>query len=354
MKRILLGFSIALMSCLPVSAGNIFSRSSCCDDSVAGCCDTSGCHEDACADSCCDDGCDDGCGLDGCGLGDDGCGLGCGLHDCPLKLGNPFQGSDKCFNDFISPMTNPIYFEDPRTVSELRPIYVHHKLPRGVGGGNVNLWALQIRAALTDRLSFIATKDGFLTSNNPLIDDGWADVSAGLKYNLIRDPFKGRLLSAGAVFELPVGSTRAAQGNGGGEIVVFLSGGLRIGERGHFVAASGLRMPTDQAAESSSFYLSTHYDHRITKRSYLLTELNWYRWYQGGNVGLPGVPTVEGLDVFNFGAPDVAGNNIITWGFGMKFKPADNQEVGIAYEIPLSSRRDIIDNRLTLDYIYRF
>ena len=34
--------------------------------------------------------------------------------------------SDHCFDDFISPMTNPVFVEDPRTLTEARLIYLRH------------------------------------------------------------------------------------------------------------------------------------------------------------------------------------------------------------------------------------
>ena len=132
------------------------------------CCDT--CC-DSCCDSCCGDGCDCGCG----------CGAGGG------KLFGLFLASEPGFHDFISPMTNPVFFEDPRTLTEARFIYLRHEVPTAVGGGLVQLFALQLRAAITERLSIVAAKDGFATSSHPLIDDGWADLSVGLKYNLIAD-----------------------------------------------------------------------------------------------------------------------------------------------------------------------
>lgn len=65
------------------------------------------------------------------------------------------------FCGFISPMTNPVFFEDPRTLTEARVIWVDHTLPGALGSGNVRLLACQLRAAVSDRLSIIATKDGF-------------------------------------------------------------------------------------------------------------------------------------------------------------------------------------------------
>ena len=123
-------------------------------------------------------------------FGDTGCGCGSGCSngcECDDRLFGIIARSDRCFSDFISPMTNPVFFEDPRTLTEARVIFLNHKTPPALGSDNVQLAAVQLRAALTDRLSFIATKDGFIFSQSPLLDDGWADVAAGLKYNLIHD-----------------------------------------------------------------------------------------------------------------------------------------------------------------------
>ena len=49
-----------------------------------------------------------------------------------------------CFNDFISPMTNPVFFEDPRNLSEARFIFINHDVPNDLGGGDVQLYALQL------------------------------------------------------------------------------------------------------------------------------------------------------------------------------------------------------------------
>ena len=162
----------------------------------------------------------------------------CGL--CSL-----IQPSDHCYDDFISPMTNPVFFEDPRNLTEARLIFLNHKVPLSAAGGDVQLYALQIRAALTDRLSLIATKDGYVVSSNPLIDDGWADISAGLKYLFYSDPSAQQLASAGVVYELPVGSPDAAQGNGDGTFDVFMSGGAQLCCAGHWVGAGGFVLPVD-------------------------------------------------------------------------------------------------------------
>ena len=66
----------------------------------------------------------------------------------------------------ISPVANPIFFEDPKVTSEVRPIYMYHFLPNTFDysggsvplGGQVQVMAIQIRYALTDRLGLIASK----------------------------------------------------------------------------------------------------------------------------------------------------------------------------------------------------
>lgn len=263
----------------------------------------------------------------------------------------PIQPSNHCFDDFISPMSNPVYFEDPRNLSEARVIFLNHKVPNAAGGGDVQLYALQIRAALTDRLSLIATKDGYIVSQNPLIDDGWADVAAGLKYNLFSDPYAQQLLSAGIVYEAPAGTHDALQGNGDGTFDIFLTGGAQICPNGHWIGAAGLVQPVNTGDESTWSYVSNHFDYYMGRGFYALMEYNWYHYLKSGDGGIPGV---EGGDLFNFGSSGVAGNDIVTCAFGTKFKPDRCTEIGLAWEVPLTERRDVLENRLTVDFIRRF
>lgn len=275
---------------------------------------------------------------------DSGWGLG-DLVSCPI------QPSDRCYDDFISPMTNPVYFEDPRNLTEARLIFLNHKVPLTAGGGNIQLYALQVRAALTDRLSLIATKDGYVVSSNPVVDDGWADISAGLKYQIYADPSTQRLLAGGVVYELPTGTPDARQGNGGGTFDLFLSGGAQICRDGHWLSGLGIVLPANDNEESTWSYWSNHVDYEFARGLYALAEVNWYHWLESGNNGIPGI---EGGDLFNFGSTGVAGNDIVSGAFGMKFKPARDTEIGVAWEVPLTERRDVLENRLTVDFIRRF
>ena len=178
---------------------------------------------------------------------------------CSEKFLGFVAPTSTCHADYISPMTNPVFFEDPRTLSEIRVIFVHHGIPvrAPFNGGSIQLLAAQVRAALTDRLSIIATKDGYfwMPDNLPIpANDGWADVSAGLKYNLYVGDCYNSIVSAGATYELPVGSQRTLQGNGDGEFNIFLTGGARVGESGHVLSAAGIRLPVDGTQETQMAY----------------------------------------------------------------------------------------------------
>ena len=300
---------------------------SCCSTaSECGACGQAGC--DSCCDSCCD-------GPGHCGICSVLHGLfeddGCAYYSCKPRLFGIFAPTDTRFTNFISPMTNPVYFEDPRTLTEARVIFLNHWLPQSLGGSDLQLLAVQARAALTKRLSIIATKDGYIWSggSGPPIT-GWANVNLGLKYNLYADANRQQLLSIGTRFELVNGSVPALQHIGTGLFDIFMTGGTQIGTYSHFVSAAGFRLPTDPNVQNDQFYWSFHLDRRLpTVPLYGLLELNWYKWLNSNAGGIPGV---GGLDLFNLGSSGVAGQNIVTGAVGAKYKLSALNEIGIAWE----------------------
>jgi hypothetical protein len=268
------------------------------------------------------------------------------------KLFGLFRESDHEFSRFISPMSNPVFFEDPRTLTEARAIFLNHQIPGELGGNNVQVVAMQLRGAITERLSIIATKNGYLFSQNPLLRDGFADLNAGLKYNLYRDVDTQTLLSTGFTYGIPLGSTRALQGRGTGEFNFFASGGTEFLENWHYISTAGIRVPTHTTQQNLSTYWSNHVDVRLGETGfYLFTEVNWFHWLTSAN-GFP-VP-VEGLDFFNLGSVGVAGNDIVTGAYGLKYKPSKYLEFGVAYEIPYTRRRDILQDRIAVEAIFRY
>src|SRR5688572_19222555 len=112
------------------------------------------------------------------------------------------------FDGFISPVTNPFLFEDPRSLTEVRPIFLYQKIPSNqpdFRGGGTWFFGTQARVAVTDRLSFVMNKLGG-TSLNPgsgsIYDDqlGFSELWLGPKYTIIRGEETGTLLAAGLQF----------------------------------------------------------------------------------------------------------------------------------------------------------
>lgn len=271
----------------------------------------------------------------------------------PLILGI-FDTSDHRFDDFVSPQTNPLYFEDPRSLTEARLLYLRNSVATGLGApGSFDYFGTQLRAALTHRLSIITTKAGFFCMGSDLEpDDGWANTNAGLKLALWADANHQRLLSLGALYEIPSGSGRTLQGAGNGELAMFVTGGTALGPGGNLLSAAGVRMPVNRADASQMLYWSNHVDHTLfSSRLYAVGEMNWYHYFGSGS--LP-AGDAAGLDLFNFGHENVAGLEVITGAFGVRYKPTGNIEFGLIYELPMTEHKDILSNRLSADWITRY
>jgi len=191
----------------------------------------------------------------------------------------------------------------------------------------------------------------FNSGDGPHIN-GFMNPNAGLKYLLYSDPYKQRLLSAALIYELPVGSTHALQGNGDGVIDLTLTGGAQVGRLWHVVSAGGFRLATDPNKQNDSFWWSAHIDRRMENIPlYGFFETNLYHWLSNGTGGIPGV---GGLDLYNLGSSGVAGTTVVTGAIGTKYRFGRMNEVGVAWEVPLTSNHDIIDNRLQANLILRY
>ena len=92
--------------------------------------------------------------------------------------------SDHAFDAFISPVSNPFYFQDPRALTEIKPLLIYQHVPQTNAFQSGNIWyaGLQGRVALTDRLSFAFTKLGWtwLDATSPVLgtrsNDGFSEL----------------------------------------------------------------------------------------------------------------------------------------------------------------------------------
>lgn len=266
--------------------------------------------------------------------------------------------SDRAFPNFIGPISNPILSKDPRSLTEARLLYIHNNIDPAnpLGSGNFDAFAMEARVAITDRLTLIADKDGYLLFRPRVAAaqaDGWLNINAGLKYTLIRDVEDQFLVTAGLMYEPPTGEAKVFQGVGDGVFTVFATSGKEFGDLAHILGTFGYQFPADKAQNSSFIYTSLHLDKQFFGWLYPLVELNWFHYVQGGNHGLPpALGEVDGL--INLGTTGVAGNDLVTTAVGLKAMINCHMETGVAWEVPVSNRHDFINNRLTVELILRY
>lgn len=258
-------------------------------------------------------------------------------------------------DDMISPISNPVNFEDPRSRSEIRPIFVYHKIDKkfATNGGNIRIFALQARYAVNDRFSIIATKDGYIDSRPNAVfnhEKGFGNVGGGVKYAFYKDGAAGEIATAGLRYEAPVGEQKVFMGRGDGSLNPFLSGAMNLGSV-NMMAATGIRWALDN--KDSSFYdLDVHFDTQMGC-FYPTVEFNLVHVLDAGKrLGIPD----EGQDFFNFGSTLSDGKTIVTAAVGARVKLSDDILFGAAYQFPLTSGAGshVTDWRLTSDLIFTF
>jgi hypothetical protein len=294
----------------------------------------------------------------------------------------------------VAPMSMPYLFEDPYITTEVNLVGIYHGFPSDsvFGGGEAGVVALQARVALTDRLAFIATKDGYMINrpDHPWLknEEGFMDITGGFKYAVIDDRERGVIVTPSLRFEIPVGNADVFQGDGKG---VFIPG-LSVGwgpEDVHFISDVGAQLPIDGDRDSSSLYYNFHLDQAfevgfIPGADYIVPfiELNGMVWLDSGDgsskVDLKSPPApaqhvplraaqnilngagvtadrrFEGADVANLGSSGMAGEDLVTFAWGVRVPLRGGVSTGFSYERALSQRKDIFEQRATWMVDYQF
>lgn len=276
--------------------------------------------------------------------------------------------SDHCFDNFISPVTNPAYFEDPRSLTEFRPIFIWQRTPGSNpifgGGDNFNL-NFQGRVAFTERFSLVIHKLGVAWTEiqQPTAPYqshfGMTEIQLGPKYTFIRNEKTGTLFAGGLAFEIPVGSAKVFQDTGDLSLRPYFSFGQNFWRTDYgsfnFLNTTGYDFSVD-SRRSDFVFSSFHLDYDVggLHKIYPLVELNYIHYTQNGGAR----PfNFEGRDLFNFGSTSVAGLNELTAALGFRYLVNQSLQFGFAAE------RSVLNNnggrhldmfRLTFDMILRY
>jgi len=276
---------------------------------------------------------------------------------CPPPERQLFE-SDHAFDNFVGPTTNPILAKDPRSSTYARLLFINNEIPGSnpLGGGNFQAYAMQVNIALTDRLTLIADKDG-IASIHPgaaASTTGLMDLAAGLKYTFWRDVQNQTLAAIGFLYEANSGEANVFQhNNGNGLFSIFLTGGKEFCNYWHVLNTLGCQFGAQAAASSSFIYDSLHIDRQLFGWFYPLAELNMFHYTSGGNSGVPNA-VGEGDGLLNLGTSAVGGQTLVTGAIGAKAILSCNATLGAAWEFPLTGQRELINNRLTVEFILRY
>lgn len=253
------------------------------------------------------------------------------------------------FEHFYNPVGNPIYFETPFNNTGIRFLYLHHNFDDKsvLAGGDLSVYAVQARVALTERLAFIATKDGYSDLNAKALpqDEGWNDIAAGLKYVFYVDREADFVATFGARYQMGNGDAKVLQG-GVQELSPFISV-AKGWDKFHMIASLTDRLPLDNDKGNNVLQWDVHADYEVFKGFAPMIELHGLHYLDDGTR----TPlSVGGVDYSNLGSTDVAGSTVIWAGVGGRFKLNPHASIGATYEYPLTnSKADIFGDRVTVD-----
>lgn len=280
---------------------------------------------------------------------------------------------------YVPAISNPLFNETPYITTEARPIYLHQNISnRNIApglsllGGNVDVFAVELRMALTDRLGIIASKDGYADidfnskTNGVGIDDedGFANISLGLKYALWNDYASQSIVTVGIEYEAPTGDLEldlsgpaaALLGttgvdlnkDGDGFINPFVTAAKRF-EKVGVQGSVGANLALDGGHDSSLLHYSLHLDYAVTDRFYPVAEFNGFTIIDEGNRTPFGF---DGVDLINLGAGKDNGT-VLTAAGGFRYLATDHAMLGAGIEKSLG-REDLLDWRTYVDLVIHF
>ncbi len=275
------------------------------------------------------------------------------------------QKAETWLDQTISPVANPIFFEDAKINSEIHPFYMYHWLPDTFDyaggtvklGGGVQVMAVQARYAVNDRLAIIATKDGYVQfqpDNTLGRSYGWADLAAGLKYAVVKNDDAQLLVTPGFTVTIPTGNRSVMQGHGAGVEDVFVSAEKGFGKF-HILGNLGFRIPNNFADDTAQAHYSLQLDYYVHQYFIPFFAVNGYTTLTKGSGNIIGVSLqTEMYDLIDAGSTQAAGRTQLTVGGGLRSRILKNLDVGVAYEAGVAAPVGIFDSRLTADVVWRF
>lgn len=277
------------------------------------------------------------------------------------------------FDRFIGWMSNPLQNIDPRSLTEIWPMFMSNWVSTvpALPSGDIQLYGAGLNVALSDRLSFGLNQGGYATANfnrgqtGPFLDhlhqlrdkhefagdhSGWLNLGGFAQYTLIANSQAQFLLTAGLRWEAPSGAQAIFQGHGPAHLAPYFTLGKEFGEF-HVLATVGYEFPagSSDAPTSSFFNTNVHIDRRCFGWLYPLLEVNAIYHTTTVPVDLP--TRIGFIDMGTF----TSTGTLVAMAVGANAVLVPNKlEFGAAYTTSLSATHDFDFNGVVVKMVFRF
>lgn len=297
--------------------------------------------------------------------------------ECPLLFPDLRCDRQGRYEGFVPPMMHPYLFEDPFITTGVSGWGIWHEFPGDsiLDGGHLWAAALQARIAITDRIAFIATRDGWVDFEPglSLLDNrrGSADLGLGFKVAAIDLPEVPFILTPSLRLQIAQGSQDVLQGNGDGVLIPAVSAAWGRGNF-HVIGDVGMEIALDPDAQSTSLFYHLHLDYAVHRFLVPFVEIGGFTYTDGGDgstkirlrggdevrlrdaQALLGEDPEEGYDYANLGSKSMAGHTVVAGSVGVRVPLTEHVILGAAWEYPLTPSRDVLRQRASMNVIIEF
>ncbi len=284
-------------------------------------------------------------------------------------MGNGFLTGNHNFRNFIGYMSNPLFAIDPRSQTEMYPLFMSTSVKSfpALPTGSIQLYGAGMNVAVTERLSIGLNQGGYAVSNfqrrtfDPFLTnlllrlnrdsggnrDGWLNLGGFVQYTVIEDVPNQFLLTTGLHWEAPSGEAEVFQGHGPAKLAPYVTAGKEFGDY-HVLGTVGYLFPTGTSPVDNLFYGSLHFDRRVFGWLYPLVEFNWVYHDTSFSLNTPNLP-----GFFDLGTFEGSGNVVsLAAGFNAVIVP-QRLEFGAVYMTSIATQHDFSFNGLLLKMTLR-
>ncbi len=262
-----------------------------------------------------------------------------------------FLTSDHCFPNFIGFVSNPTLSLDPRSLTQITPVFTSTRSSAfpPFPDGDVQVLGPGVSLALTDRLSAGLSKGGYAFSHFRKERDGFLNLGGFAQYAVIRDVPDQFLFTVGIQCEAPTGESSVFQGHGPAYLAPYFTFAKELGKF-HVLGTTGYQFPTGSGrATTEVFYTNLHIDRQVCGWLYPLVEFNGS--YHTTSIDLNARERPGFIDIDRHDAT----GNIVTVAPGFNAVIVhDRLEIGAVYETPIYSQNHFHFDGVLVKMVLRF